>query len=75
MWDDFENALGGTARENEDLLKAMVVVDIEQRVQSLGNTPEMYDLPTIDDNLRARVQAANRRFCHQATRRLTSLCD
>ena len=62
MWDGFENALDSNEEGNEDLLRAMVILDIEQRVQSFGNTPEMYNLPTVDDNLRAMVQIANSRF-------------
>ena len=62
MWDDFEYSLHNNEEGNEELLRAMVILDIEQRLQSFSNTLENYQLPTVDADLRARVQIANRHF-------------
>jgi hypothetical protein len=53
-WDDFLQKVPQPAEE--ELLHAMVLLDIERRLQNTGKLLSDFQLPDVDGNLRSRVQ-------------------
>ena len=62
MRDDFEYSLRDNEDRTDDILKAMVILDIQERLQSFGEDLEMHQLPNVDDSMRATIERASQRF-------------